>query len=68
MNDDRREKRKAFEEATTHHRAYYERYFPTRVLGSRAADPVTPEVLLEIERLKTVRDAAKAAWDASVRA
>jgi len=67
VNEDRREKRKAYEAATTHHRAYHERYYPVKVLGSRPPDPVTPEVLLEIKRLKAVRDAAQAAWEASVR-
>ena len=51
MNGDRREKRKAYEAATTHHRAYYERYYSVKLLGSRPPDPVTPEVLLEIDRL-----------------
>ena len=67
MSDDRREKRRALQTATTNHRAYYQRYYPLSVLGGRPAEPVTPEVLLEIERLEAVRDAAQAAWEASVR-
>ncbi|MEX1022348.1 MAG: hypothetical protein WD058_04280 [Dehalococcoidia bacterium] len=67
MNDDRREKRKAYEAASTHHRAFYERYYPVPVLGGRPAEAVTPEALMEIDRLKTARDAAEAAWQAARR-
>jgi hypothetical protein len=67
MNEDRREKRKAYEVASTYYRAYYELYYPAGVLGGRPAEPVTPDVLLEIERLKKNREAAQAAWEASMR-
>ena len=67
MNEDRREKRRAYEAASAHHRAYYEKYFPVKVLGGKPAEPVTAEVLAEIERLKAVQDAAHEAWQEAVR-
>lgn len=67
MNDERHEKRKAYETAGASYRAYYERHYPVRVLGSRPAEPVTPEVLVEIERLKAVRETAQADWEAAKR-
>ena len=67
MNDDQLEKRRAFEAAKAHQRAYYERYYPVRVLGGRPAEVVTPEVLVEIDRLKTVSEAARVAWETARR-
>jgi hypothetical protein len=66
--DDRREKRRAYEAAATHLRAYRERYYPLRVLGGRPAETVTPEVTTEIERLASVAEAARVAWEATRRA
>ncbi|MCK9486849.1 MAG: hypothetical protein M0R73_09160 [Dehalococcoidia bacterium] len=66
MNEDRREKRLAYEAARAHHRGYYERHFPAKVLGARPAEPVTPEVLAEIERLKAAEEAAHKAWQEAV--
>lgn len=63
MNEDRQELRRAFVAAQTHERAYRERYHPDRVLGARAAEVVTPEVLLELDRLKAVTEAARVAWE-----
>lgn len=63
MNEDRLEKRKAYEAAKTHQRAYQERYYPVKVLGGRAAEAVTPEVLVEIDRLKAASEAARVAWE-----
>jgi hypothetical protein len=68
MSEDSYQKRKAYVAASTYHRAYYERYYPVRVLGGRPAEPVTREALVEIDRLRAVRDAAEAAWKASLRA
>lgn len=67
MNEDRLQKRRAHEAAQTYHRAFYERYYPTPVLGGRRAEPVTPEVLVELERLKVVAEEAKVAWEAARR-
>lgn len=63
MNEARHEKRKAYVAAKTHERAYYERYHPATAMGSRAAEVVTPEVLLELARLKAVTEAARVAWE-----
>jgi hypothetical protein len=65
MTDDRIAKRRAYETAKAHQRGYYERYYPVRVLGGRAAEPVTAEVLVEIERLKTATETARVEWEAS---
>lgn len=65
MNEERHQKRQAYVAAQTHQRAFYERYYPVRVLGGRTAEAVTPEVLLELERLKAVTEAARVAWEAS---
>lgn len=65
--EDRRVKRRAYEAAIAHHRGYRERYFPAEVLGARPAEPVTPEVLEEIDRLKAAEDAAYEEWQAAVR-
>ena len=40
MNDDQLTKRRAFEFAKAHQRAYYESYYPVRVLGGRPAEVV----------------------------
>lgn len=63
MNEDRHQKRRAYVAAQTYQRAYYERYYPVPVSGGRPAEVVTPEVLLEIERLKAVTEAARVAWE-----
>ncbi len=68
MVSERREKRLAYEVAKTLHRSYYERYYPVRSSGSRAAEPVTPEALVEIDRLAAVVEAARLEWEAAVRA
>lgn len=68
MTDDRIATRRAYETAKAHERGYYERYYPVRVLGGRPAEPVTAEVLTEIERLKAATEAARIAWEASRRA
>lgn len=65
MNDEQHEKRRAFESAKAHQRAYYERYYPVRTMGGRPAEAVTPEVLEEIERLKAASESARVAWEAS---
>ncbi|PKN82421.1 MAG: hypothetical protein CVU47_03095 [Chloroflexi bacterium HGW-Chloroflexi-9] len=65
--EDRLAKRRAYEAARTHERAYSERYYPLHVLGARAAEVVTPEVMAEFERLKAATEAARLAWEASRR-
>lgn len=67
MSDETHEKRRAFEAAGAHYRAFYERYYPVPTLGGPVAKPVTADALAEIERLKAAWDAAGAAWKASLR-
>ena len=67
MPTDRREKRHAYEMAKTATRAFRERYYPLHVLGARAADPVTPEVLVELSRLEAASETARTEWEASLR-
>ncbi|MCK9495357.1 MAG: hypothetical protein M0R75_07660 [Dehalococcoidia bacterium] len=68
MTTDRDEKRRAYEAAKARQRAYYERYYPLRVLGGRSPEPVTPEVLIEIDRLTAASEAARLAYEVSKRA
>lgn len=63
--DDRSTKRLAYEAAKAHQRAYYEKYYPVKVLGGRPAEVVTPEVLIEIDRLKAASEGARLAWEAA---
>lgn len=65
MNDEQHEKRRAFESAKAHQRAYYERYYPVRTMGGRPPEAVTPEVLAEIERLKANSEEARVAWESA---
>ena len=67
MTNDEHERRRAFEVAKTLERAYRERFYPVEALGSRQPEPVTPEVLVEFERLKGVTEAARVAWETSLR-
>lgn len=67
MNDERQEKRRAYEAASTYYRACYERYYPVRALGGRRPEAMTPEAMLELERLKAAREAARVAWVESAR-
>lgn len=68
MTRERDEKRRAYEAAKAHQRAYYERFYPVRALGGRQAEEVTPEALQEIERLTAASEAARIAWEAAKRA
>ncbi len=68
MNEERHEKRRAYEAAGAHYRAAYERYFPVRALGGPVAQPLTPEAEIELERLKTARESARIAWEQASRA
>jgi hypothetical protein len=67
MADERYEKRRAYEAAGAHYRACYEQYHPVRALGGRAAQPMTPDAEVELERLKTAWDAARITWEQSPR-
>ena len=62
MGDERTDRRRAYEVAKTHERAFRERYFPVPALGSREPEKVTPEVLAEFERLSAATEAARVAW------
>lgn len=68
MSQERDAKRRAYEAAKTYQRSYYEKYYPVRTMGGRPAEAVTPEVLIEIERLKAATEEARAAWEAARRA
>ena len=68
MASERREKRLAYEVAKAMHRSYYERYYPVQSSGSRAPEPVTPEALVELDRLAAASEAARLTWEATVRA
>lgn len=63
MNEDRLARRRAYIAAKTRERAFHERYYPLPVMGGRAAEAVTPEVVLELERLKAVTEAARIAFE-----
>ncbi len=65
MNADPNEKRKAYEAAKTHQRAYYERFHPVKVLGGRLAEAETPETTAELTRLGAATEAARIAWNES---
>jgi hypothetical protein len=67
MTSDRREKRRAYEEAKTRLRAFRERYYPGHALGARTAETVTPEVLQELSRLEAASETARVSWEASMR-
>lgn len=68
MSQDRDDKRRAYEAAKAHQRGYFERFYPVKTLGGRAAESVTPEALAEIGRLEAASEAARVAWEASRRA
>lgn len=67
MTSDRRTKRSAYEVAKTLHRAYHELYYPVQSSGSKAALPLTEEAVAELARLAAASEAARVAWEASVR-
>jgi len=67
MDDERPAKRRAYEAAKTHHRAYRERFYPLSTLGGRPAERVTDEVLAEITRLEQVAETARLEWEAGRR-
>ena len=62
MRDQRDDRRRAYEVAKTHERAYRERFYPVQASGSRDPEAITPEVLVEFERLKAATEAARVAW------
>jgi len=43
MSDETHQKRRAFEAAGPHYRAFYERHYPVPMLGGRVAEPITPD-------------------------
>jgi hypothetical protein len=56
--------RRSYEAAAARYRSAYERYFPLDVLGSRAAQPLTPEAELDLARLEAERNMALAQYEA----
>lgn len=60
--------RRAYEAARAHQRAYNEKFAPPRALGARPAELVTPEALIEMERLDAVSNEARIAWETAKRA
>ncbi len=68
MSNDVDRARRAYEAARAHQRAHYEKYHPPRALGARPAEVVTPEALLEMERLDAASNEARIAWETAKRA
>ena len=62
MREQENDRRRAYEVAKTHERAFRERFYPLQVLGGREAEAITPEVLLELARLESATEAAWLAW------
>lgn len=67
-SEERHQRRMAYQNAQTMHRAFHELYYPLQSSGARAALPITEEAATELARLAAVVEETRVALETSMRA